>query len=721
MLRHTRAALCAVSLVFACSAAAAFAAAPDTLTVNDPARFGVVVSATKTSQPAIEVPNATAVVTGAQLRRTGAHTLADALIDVAGVEAGGGTDNGARLTNIGMWGLKEFDALLVTVDGVPVGGPFNPSLVQISLDDVDRVEIVKGPQGTLYGVSAFAGMVQVFTHRHAENTRSLTLGGGSWSNFNGAFGMNRALQSGWSLDLQASGRAGDGWQDRTHSTTARGRVSLTGMMGKAKVGFDVTGLSDRADWGTPMPVDLADPVPGFERTANYAVDGATQEHALFSLGMNEMVPVAARSRFENTMNFTRDAQKSIRNFYAGVPDESTPDTISFAGVQLEPVELAFYDDARFVTTLDLAGKHEWVTGAAITWGNTKASGTGFDVDERLSARGEGVPSFESIPTGDHRSFEDTRTFVGVYAHDSWTPQRALTLSGGGRFDHAQEKLTAFGQEVGGPAENIEDSKTSSAWSGDLSALARLLPEGAHTVNVYGNWKSSFKPAAPNLTEAENAHILDPERTHSIEGGVKGSLYTGQVTFDAHLFQMDFHNMVVGAVAGDGSPINVNAGHERFKGTEASVTLAPERVPGLALTAGWANHDPRFVDFKFFADPSDPASLSDISGNIIEVAPRQMWNMRASYAPAKWLGGWVAARHEDSRPMKRRKQFQPARWTPPFTEYDAGASFAVARALVTVAGRNLGDSHHFVAESDIGDSQFYYAPPRRVTAEVSFSF
>ena len=190
------------------------------------------------------------------------------------------------------------------------------------------------------------------------------------------------------------------------------------------------------------------------------------------------------------------------------------------------------------------------------------------------------------------------------------------------------------------------------------ALVRLLPEGAHTVNVYGNWKSSFKPAAPNLTEAENAHILDPERTHSIEGGVKGSLYTGQVTFDAHLFQMDFHNMVVGAVAGDGSPINVNAGHERFKGHRGRRDARAGARAGPALTAGWANHDPRFVDFKFFADPSDPASLSDISGNIIEGRAAQMWNMRASYAPAKWLGGWVARASRDNRPMKRRKQFQP---------------------------------------------------------------
>ena len=722
MFRRVPAALAAALLVLAFAVPAALAAAPDTLHVNDAARYGVVVSATKTPKRPIEVANAAAVVSGAELRRTGARTLADALIDVAGVEAGGGTDNGAHLTNIGMWGLKEFDALLVTVDGVPVGGPFNPSLVQISLDDVDRVEILKGPQGTMYGMAAFAGMVQVFTHRASETGQSVTLGGGSFANFGGSYAVTRPVNPAWSLNANLSGRTGDGWQDRTGTDAFRGRVSFDGAMGRAKVGFDVTGLSDHSDWGTPMPVDLADPVPGFERTANYAVGGAKMNHDVISLGMREAVPVNERVRFENTLNFTRDGQEQVRNFFSGVPDENTPDTVSFAGVQLKPVERAFYDDARIVANFESGGRHELVAGAALTWGHTDAEGIGFDVDSRLSAHGTDLPDWESIPVGDHRSFDDKRTFVGVYAHDEWTPHRALTLSGGGRWDRASETLEAFGQEVGGPAETITDDKTSSAWSGDLAALVRLLPAGKpHVVNVYGNWKSSFKPAAPNLTEAENAHILDPERTHSIEGGVKGSLFDGQLSFDAHLFELDFYNMVVGAVAGDGSPTNVNAGHERFKGTEASGTFAPKQLPGLALTAGWANHDPRFVDFKFFADPSDPASLSDISGNLIEVAPRQMWNMRASYAPAKWLGAWVAARHEGSRPMKRRKQWQPARWTPPFSEYDAGVTFAYEHAFLSIAGRNLGDDRHFVAESDIGDSQFYYAPPKRFTADLTYRF
>ena len=119
----------------------------------------VIVSATKVDQENIDIPNSVSVISGEELRRAGTQTVADALQNIVGVDTGDGSDNGPRLPNIGVYGVKEFDALMVTVDGVPVGGPFNPDLAMIPVDDIDRIEIVRGPQGTLYGTSAFAGFV----------------------------------------------------------------------------------------------------------------------------------------------------------------------------------------------------------------------------------------------------------------------------------------------------------------------------------------------------------------------------------------------------------------------------------------------------------------------------------------------------------------------------------------------------------------------------------
>jgi outer membrane receptor protein involved in Fe transport len=141
---------------------------------------------------------------------------------------------------------------------------------------------------------------------------------------------------------------------------------------------------------------------------------------------------------------------------------------------------------------------------------------------------------------------------------------------------------------------------------------------------------------------------------------------------------------------------VNAGHERFKGWEVQLTALPKRVPGLSLSGGYAWHDPRFVEFTFV---TPGGALRNVSGNLIELAPRLLWNARVGYAHARGPGAWVAYRHQGERALNRRNTF----FTDAFDEWDAGVSYEVQRVRVTVVGRNLGDSRHYVGESEIGDA------------------
>ena len=679
---------------------------------HDSTKYEIVVSATRRMSDPINIPNAASVVSGTDLRRRGAHTLADALMDLVGLDTGDGSDNGMRLPNIGMWGLKEFDALLITVDGVPVGGPFNPSLAQIPIEDIERLEVVKGPQGTLYGVSAFAGMVQVFTRSSEDGRGHVTGGGGSFSEVHGDAAFNRSLSNGLGFRVTAAGHHSDGWQERAGSEVGRAGLLLSRNVGKAELSLNLIGISDDQKWGTPMPYDAGQPLPGFETDANYAVRGAHLEHQVLSAVSQIGIAVEERHRFQNTLSFTSDHQTSIRSF----PDAVSGDTVTSAGVKLEPIETSVYEDARWLSDFELGGDHRLVGGAALTYGRTTADGIGFDFDQLLSDRSS-IPDLSTIPVGDNRSFEDTRTFFGVYAHDEWSPAARLTLSGGGRYDNTSEKLHAFGQEVGDTATISDDSKTKGAWSGDIAALVRLAPTGSKALeafNVYANFKSSFKPAAPNLTEAENAQILEPERSHSLEGGFKARAFDRQVALNFAWFQMDFENMVVSNLDTLGNPQLLNAGHERFKGQEVDITLSPAALPGLSLNAGYAHHDPRFVQFAFV---TADGQFRNVSGKYLELAPRDLFNARLGYQDPHGIGAWIATRRQGVRALTRRNTF----FTEAFTEYDAGASCEFGKVLLTVVGRNLGDDRHIVGESDIGDSQFYLAPPRRVNAEVTLRF
>ena len=447
------------------------------------------------------------------------------------------------------------------------------------------------------------------------------------------------------------------------------------------------------------------------RDRNYAVTGALVEHQVLGATTRLSFPLSSAHRLENTLALTRDRQNSIRSF----PGEISGDTLVSEGVAIEPIETSLYEDARLISRFRAGGDHELVTGAALTWGRTTATGIGFDFDQLLSQY-PAIPAVDQIPVGDNRSFRDRRTFFGAYAHDAWTPSWRLALAGGGRYDATSEVLHAQAQEVGGPLEVADDSRSDHAFSGDGSLLVRMVREGSpglDAANLYGSFRGSFKPAAPNLAEAEGAEILEPERTRSWEAGVKLRALK-QLSLNASFFDMTFKNMVVSDLGPGGGPELINAGEQRFKGEEVDVAWAPQALPGASVSVGYAHHDARFVHFTFVTPDSQ---FRDVSGNMLELVPRQLVNARLAYHSRSGPGGFAALRYQGRRPFNRRNTF----FAEPYTEWDAGLSFDRARWMVSAVGRNLGDDRHVTGESEIGDSQFYVAAPRRFSAEVAYRF
>jgi iron complex outermembrane receptor protein len=702
-----------VAIALLCASAAARAQAPSPTPTPAPVHVEIVVSANKGAEDPVNVADPVTVVTGEELRRRNVKTIADAIQDMVGVDTGNGSDNGARLANIGLWGLKEFDALLVTVDGVPVGGPFNPSLSQINVEDIDRIEVVRGPQGTLYGVAAFAGMVQVFTRQPQGGAIQGSFAGASFKEWRGNLRWTREVAPDFRLGVFGSIVRGAGWQDRTDFVSNRLTVNGQKRWGQTTLDVSLAATYDKSLFGSPLPVDAGEPLPGFEPDRNYAIGGARLDHHVYSLTANLSTPVSSKVKVENTLGLAIDHQISVRSFIVSAQG----DTASATGVSLKPVEKTVYDDARVVAEFEAAGHHRLVGGAAVTWGRTTAIGTGFDFDLVVLPQPI-VPQVGDVPVGDNRSFEDRRTFFGFYANDQWTPIPALTISGGLRYDRTSETLKVRQQEVGTPAPDIAtDQRTDGAVSGGISVMYRFLdnrPGAVNAVNLYVSGRSNFKPAAPNLAEAESARILEPELAKSGEIGIKTRWLDRTLSLDAHYFDMDFKNLVVSVPAPDGSPALTNAGEESFKGVELDARYSPATLEGLSLAAGYAHHDAKFVHFSFFTPDGD---LRVVDGKRLELVPRDLWNVLVSYGTARGPGAFVAVRHQNQRPLNRRNSF----YTPSFFETDAGVSWEFPWGRVAFVGRNLGDSRHYIADSEIGDSQFYVAPPRRFTGELTFRF
>jgi iron complex outermembrane receptor protein len=682
----------------------------------EPVNEEVVVSATKMAQGPIDISGDITVVSGDELRRRGTTTVAEALADVVGLDTMDGSDNGPRLPNIGLFGIKEFDALMVMVDGVPVGGPFNPNLAQVPVENIDHIEITRGPQGTLYGVSAFAGMIQIFTkqnHGTGDVWGSAKVGGfGAFQQGYGQVSVGTQVNKDLTLNISGWMQQGDGWQQRTDFKRDQLLVSANQTWGQTKLGVSVLWFRDTNFWGSPTPVDAGEVVPGFQIDDNYAVGGARVDHHTIGIFTNFSTPISQTLTFENVLGFTQDTGDSIRswtNSYEG-------STAMAEGIALYPTETTVYEDAHVAASFQAAGQHRLMGGAALTWGKTTAYGHGFDFELQV-APFPAVPNYADIVYGDNRNFKDERTFVGLYVNDQWTPVWWFTLSAGARYDITSETLHVFQQEIGDPNVDVVDEESGKdAWSGGVSGLFRVLqkPMGPDTLNAYVSWKHNYKPAAPNLSEAESAEILRPETVQGEEVGIKTSWFDNTLSFNVTGYHYLFDNLVVSILGPNNTPILTNAGEERFQGVEFEVGYVMPFLKDLQLYGGYAHHDSRFVHFSFVTPDGE---LRVVDGKRLELVPRDLWNFKFVLAPAEGLGGFVALRHQNERPLNRRNRF----YTPSFYSLDAGLSFGYRNFLLSVTGRNLTDSRPYATESEIGDSQFYVAPPRGVSAELTFRF
>src|SRR5438270_3127323 len=122
-----------------------------------------------------------------------------------GVEIAPGGDAGPASSVPDFWGLKEFDAFLLVVDGTPWGGAFNPALTSLNLSDVDRVEVLRGPAPVTYGATSFVGVIHV-VHQAADSPeRVLELRGGSFATGGATFSTRIPMPGGWFSRLTVDG------------------------------------------------------------------------------------------------------------------------------------------------------------------------------------------------------------------------------------------------------------------------------------------------------------------------------------------------------------------------------------------------------------------------------------------------------------------------------------------------------------------------------------
>jgi vitamin B12 transporter len=169
----------------------------------------MVVTATRLPTPANALTAAVTVLHGADLRAEGLTHVGDALRRVPGLALARTSSFGSQHTLFVRGGQSNYTRVLV--DGVPLNEPGGVlDLGRVTLDNVERIEVVRGPASVLYGSEAVAGVIQIFTRTGTGAARWDTeLGGGSYGTERLSLGGSGAFGA-WGWTLQGDHHATDG-------------------------------------------------------------------------------------------------------------------------------------------------------------------------------------------------------------------------------------------------------------------------------------------------------------------------------------------------------------------------------------------------------------------------------------------------------------------------------------------------------------------------------
>ena len=181
----------------------------------------VIVSGTRSSQPTVEIPASIQVLTAEQIRLSGANNLVQVLNAQAGLTVNDAIGNQSRGATISMRGFggNAANNVLVMVDGRKLNNPSlaSPDLASIAIKDIERIEIIQGSAGSLYGEQSSGGVINVIT-KQAEGFDAFveaSAGTDSYEDYQGS--ISQAFDNGLSVRASGEKKKADNYRDNNKS------------------------------------------------------------------------------------------------------------------------------------------------------------------------------------------------------------------------------------------------------------------------------------------------------------------------------------------------------------------------------------------------------------------------------------------------------------------------------------------------------------------------
>lgn len=573
----------------------------------------IVVTANKREEAAKDVAGALTALSGSNLDQLGAKSMRDYVAYVPGMTLVSSQTGMGQLTLRGITtGVKQSGATVGTyIDDIPFT-PFSRTasgttmVPDVDTFDVQRIEVLRGPQGTLYGAGAMGGLLKYVTtppslqgvEGRVEAETSATADGGQGYSAKGM--VNLPLSD--TLALRASGysrkvagfidNVGSGTADENQATLQGGRVALL-YQPNAQWQFKLSALVQDNDVdGTPaMDLDYSTghTLYGDLKQSRVLKEDTKQTYRVYNLQATGDLGWATALSSTSYSHIDTQARGDVTALYGaamatyasllGSPQTSAPQVAVDSSI----------GSKKWVQELRLTSPSgqtlEWLAGAYYTQEDT-------DVQQAIVGLPTGsntLPALLQTPLSltvpSH--YEETAGFANLDYH--FTPQ--VDLAFGLRVSRNHQSAD---QHSVGLLNNTRAPTTPTAYgssSDDTSWTYHLAPRWklSEDLMLYASAGSGYRPGGPNVLPASSTAPTQygPDTLWSYEAGVKSLWLDRSLSLDVSAFRIDWSDIQLSSTVG-GLQYLSNGGKAVSQGLEFALSYRPLEGWTLGLSGAYTD-------------------------------------------------------------------------------------------------------------------------------------
>jgi outer membrane receptor protein involved in Fe transport len=581
----------------------------------------VVVTADKRSELIKNVPMSMSVLGQDQLNLLNSRSFEDYVANVPGLSLTEGDPSHPTLILRGINAGGDGATVGTYLDETPYGSSnalANGVDTAPNLDtyDMQRLEVLRGPQGTLYGANAMGGILKFVSNAPDPGAfaDSFELGavdmdhGGTEAFLRGM--VNIPITDDLAVRAVGFYAKTPGYIDDpalnekgTNSELSDGGRLSALWTPTSKLSIRVNASMQQLDDGNSDSEDIV-LVPGgsfYPKYGNYQQERTTNEPS----GVRYYV-------FNTTVNYDFDwATLTSSTSFNLLHDFTLEDASGVYGADVQ----GFLHQAKFTQEVRLAsdpgqGPIDWLAGFYYT-------------NEISSLHQDIVPSFHGTPLGSLQ-LDSRYDEIAGFANGTYHITDRLSIGVGGRYTSNSQSADEFGLA----SANGGSTGSVFTWSADLGY--KLDDD----TNLYARAASGYQPGGPNdlppgapkgVPATYSASTLT-----SYEVGVKSSLINSRLSFDADIFYIDWNNIQLLTVV-DNYGVNNNGGTARSDGAEVSANWTP--IDGLAINLSGAYTD------AVLTSNTDPIYVGGVKGDWLPYAPKWSSALSGDYNFAS-IGDWT---------------------------------------------------------------------------------